>query len=61
MNDTRRDAGDDDLDAASEHELLLRLDLATETLEGLEQLGVDNREELLALLDRLEARIADAE
>jgi hypothetical protein len=41
--------------------LLLRLDLATETLEGLEQLGVDNREEILALLDRLEARIADAE
>lgn len=61
MSGKRRDNSDEDLDMASEHELLLRLDLATETLEGLDQLGVENREELLALLDRLEARIADAE
>lgn len=61
MSDDARNAAPDELDAASEHELLLRLDLATETLEGLDQLGVETRDELLALLDRLEARIADTD
>jgi len=43
----------------SEHELLLRLDLATEVLEGLDELGVDNRAQVEALLARLERLIHD--
>lgn len=38
---------------------LNRLDLATETLEGLDELGVTTRDELLALMDALEAEIDD--
>lgn len=43
----------------SEHELLLRLDLATEVLEGLDELGLDTRSQVDALLNRLERQIAD--
>jgi hypothetical protein len=43
-----------DLEAA-----LLRLDLAQETLEGLDELGVTTRDELVALMDALEAEIGD--
>jgi hypothetical protein len=43
------------------HEQLLLLDLATEVLEGLEQLGVENRQELEELLERLERQVADSE
>ena len=43
----------------SVHELLLRLDLATEILEGLDELGLESRREVEELLARLEARIAD--
>jgi hypothetical protein len=42
------------------HELLLRMDLATEVLEGLNELGVDNRAQVEALLARLEQQIDDA-
>lgn len=38
---------------------LNRLDLATETLEGLDELGVTTRDELLTLMDALEAEISD--
>ena len=60
MSDATRSANDN-TESLSVHELLLRLDLATEVLEGLDQLGVTNREELEALLARLERQIADAD
>jgi hypothetical protein len=49
--------GDDEL---SVHEMLLRLDLATEVLEGLDELGLESRSEVKELLTRLEAQIADS-
>jgi predicted transcriptional regulator len=45
----------------SVNELLSRLDLATEVLEGLDELGVDNRVQLQALMDKIERQIADEE
>lgn len=39
--------------------LLMRLDLATEVLEGMEELGVETRSELVALLEQLERQISD--
>jgi hypothetical protein len=51
----------DDPSTHALHDLLLQLDLATEVLEGLDELGVDNRADLEALLVRLERQIADAE
>jgi hypothetical protein len=44
---------------ASVHQLLLRLDLATEVLEGLDELGLETRAEVEQLLVRLERQIAD--
>ncbi|MBL8127379.1 MAG: hypothetical protein U0Z70_08705 [Thermomicrobiales bacterium] len=38
---------------------LYQLDLAQETLEGLDELGVSTREELVALMNALEADIGD--
>lgn len=38
---------------------LTRLDLAQETLEGLDELEVTTRDELVALMDALEAEIGD--
>jgi BMFP domain-containing protein YqiC len=38
---------------------LNRLDLAQETLEGLDELGVTTRDELVALMNALEAEIGD--
>jgi hypothetical protein len=49
----------DDNRPATLHELLLRLDLAVETLEGLDQLGVASRDELELLLAQLERQVAD--
>jgi hypothetical protein len=46
---------------ASTEELLLRLDLAVETLENLDELEVDNRAELQALVQQLERQIEDPE
>lgn len=38
---------------------LIRLDLAQETLEGLDELGVTSRDELVDLMNVLEADIGD--
>lgn len=38
---------------------LIRLDLAQETLEGLDELGVTTRDELVALMNALETEIGD--
>ena len=43
------------------HSLLLRLDQATEVLEGMDDLNVQTRQELEALMAELELQIADAE
>ena len=59
---TTRRSPHDESDATPDtlQALLLRLDLATETLEGLDELGVDTREELEALMDQLERQIEEA-
>jgi hypothetical protein len=44
----------------STHELLLMMDLATEVLEGLDELGLDNRAQVEALLADLERQVGDA-
>jgi len=41
------------------HDLLLRLDRATEILEGLDELGVECREELQEMMEQLEREIDD--
>jgi hypothetical protein len=38
----------------------LRLDLATEVLEGLDELGLETRAQVEELLTRLERQIADS-
>ncbi len=43
------------------NELLLRLDRATEVLEIMDELGVNTRDELQALMEELERLIDDAE
>lgn len=50
----KSDRKDRDLEAA-----LNQLDLATETLEGLDELGVTTREQLVELMNQLEAEIGD--
>jgi hypothetical protein len=47
-------------DGPSVHELLLRLDLATEVLEGLDELGLETRTQVEELLTQLERQIADS-
>ncbi len=47
-------------DTTSVHRLLLRLDLATEVLEGLDELGVGTRAQVEELLSDLERQIADS-
>lgn len=44
----------------SVHEMLLRLDLATEVLEGLDELGLESRSQVEELLSRLETQVADS-
>ena len=44
----------------SDHELLLRMDLATEVLEGLDELGLETRAQVEALLADLERQLGDA-
>ena len=44
----------------SVHELLLQMDLATEVLEGLDELGLDTRAQVEALLAKLEREIGEA-
>jgi hypothetical protein len=47
-------------DPVSVHQLLLRLDLAMEVLEGLDELGLETRAEVEKLLADLERQIADS-
>ncbi len=44
----------------TEHELLLRLDLATEVLEGLDELGLETRSQVEALLIELEREVGES-
>ncbi len=60
MSDLQRQADPSGNDEAAVHELLLRLDLATEVLEGLDELGLETRGQVEELLTRLEAQIADS-
>ena len=60
MSDPKIDSGPaPDLESMSEHDLLMLLDLAAEVIEGLDQLGVTNREEVEALINRIEMLIGD--
>jgi hypothetical protein len=59
MIDAPQPAQDSQGETASVHQLLLRLDLATEVLEGLDELGLETRAEVEQLLVRLELQIAD--
>jgi hypothetical protein len=60
MTDSPESAQRPQGDTASVHQLLLRLDLATEVLEGLEELGLETRAEVEQLLVDLERQIADS-
>jgi hypothetical protein len=60
MTESPRSANDSPGDTVSVHQLLLRLDLATEVLEGLDELGLDTRAEVEQLLADLERQIADS-
>ena len=46
-------------ETAAVHQLLLRLDLAMEVLEGMDELGVETRAQVEELLAHLERQIAD--
>ena len=59
MTDTPESAQDSEQDTDSVHQLLQRLDLATEVLEGLDELRLETRAEVEQLLVRLERQIAD--
>jgi hypothetical protein len=59
MTDTPQPAHDSQGETATVHQLLLRLDLAMEVLEGLDELGLETRAEVEQLLVRLERQIAD--
>ena len=60
MNDSPRGREDSAGDEVSVHQLLLRLDLATEVLEGLDELGLETRAQVEDLLARLERQVADS-
>ena len=60
MTESPQERDDAQGETASVHQLLLRLDLATEVLEGLDELGVETRAEVEALLANLEQQIADS-
>jgi len=60
MTDTPQAPQDSQGETASVHQLLLRLDLATEVLEGLDELGLETRAEVEQLLVSLERQIADS-
>jgi hypothetical protein len=59
MTDRPESAQDSQAETSAVHQLLLRLDLATEVLEGLDELGLETRAEVEQLLVRLERQIAD--
>jgi hypothetical protein len=60
MTDSPETGVDSRGDTSSVHQLLLRLDLAMEVLEGLDELGVDTRAQVEELLAHLERQIADS-
>ena len=60
MTELAPSAEDSQGDAGSAHQLLLRLDLAMEVLEGLDELGLDTRAEVEKLLADLERQITDS-
>jgi hypothetical protein len=60
MKDRPESAQDSQRETVSVHHLLLRLDLATEVLEGLDELGLETRAEVEELLTTLERQIADS-
>jgi hypothetical protein len=60
MSDAPGSAPESDGEMSSDHQLLLRLDLATEVLEGLDELGLETRAEVEQLLVHLERQIADS-
>jgi hypothetical protein len=61
MSESTQASGHSPEDKPSVHQLLLRLDLATEVLEGLDELGLENRAQVEELLARLERQIADSD
>jgi hypothetical protein len=61
MSESTQASGDSQEERASIHQLLLRLDLATEVLEGLDELGLETRAQVEELLTRLERQIADSD
>ena len=60
MTESPRSVNDSRGGPDSVHELLLRLDLAMEVLEGLDELGLDTRAEVEKLLADIERQIADS-
>jgi hypothetical protein len=60
MSDQSQSAEDSSAETSSVHRLLLALDLATEVLEGLDELGLETRAEVEQLMARLERQIADS-
>jgi hypothetical protein len=60
MSESSQERQDSPGDKASVHQLLLRLDLATEVLEGLDELGLETRAQVEELLTRLERQITDS-
>jgi hypothetical protein len=60
MTDSPSANGDSQRNATTVHQLLLRLDLAMEVLEGLDELGLQTRTEVEELLARLERQIGDS-
>ena len=60
MSDLAHSGEDSRGETGSVHQLLLRLDLATEVLEGLDELGLETRTEVEELMARLERQIADS-
>ncbi len=60
MTESQGSTKDSPGDPVSVHQLLLRLDLAAEVLEGLDELGLDTRAEVEKLLTDLERQIADS-
>ena len=60
MSDQSQCADDSPAETGSVRQLLLVLDLATEVLEGLDELGLESRAEVEQLMARLERQIADS-
>lgn len=60
MTDSKQTADALSGESRPTHELLLRLDLAMEILEGLDELGLETRSQVEELLARLEQQVADS-